>query len=70
MQMQKYKKNVLRPNIWQFFFFTDMTDVDDVFTRWLFLYAFDCYSIILRFAFAISLIPKRRTSEGTMTALW
>jgi hypothetical protein len=53
MQMQKYKKNVLHPNIWQFFF-TDMTDVDDVFTRWLFympLMLFDHPSICLRYFF-------------------
>jgi hypothetical protein len=55
MQMQKYKKNVLHPNIWQFFF-TDMTDVDDVFTRWLFYMplivvrsSFDLPSLFLRF---------------------
>ncbi len=68
MQMQKYKKNVLHPNIWQFFF-TDMTDVDDVFTRWLFYMPL----IVVRSSFAffaISSIPERRTSEETMTALW
>ena len=50
-------------------FFTDMTDVDDVFTRWLFYMPL----IVVRSSFAffaISSIPERRTSEGTMTALW
>ena len=34
MQMQNYKKNILRPNILPYF--SDRTDVDDVFSRCLF----------------------------------
>ena len=60
MQMQKYKKNVLRPNIWQFFFFTDMTDVDDVFTRWLFYMPL----IVIRSSFDLPSLFLRFQSEG------
>ena len=67
MQMQKYKKNVLRPNIWQFF--SDMTDVDDVFSRYLFYMPLIVVQSSFAF-FAISSIPERRTSEEAMTALW
>lgn len=59
MQMQKYKKNVLRPNIWQFFF-TDMTDVDDVFTRWLFYMPL----IVIRSSFDLPSLFLRFQSEG------
>lgn len=59
MQMQKYKKNVLRPNIWQFFF-TDMTDVDDVFTRWLFYMPL----IVVRSSFDLPSLFLRFQSEG------
>ncbi len=59
MQMQKYKKNVLHPNIWQFFF-TDMTDVDDVFTRWLFYMPL----IVVRSSFDLPSLFLRFQSEG------